>query len=66
MRNIKSGLKHIKKTKFMQEYNDMKAIKQLYENTKQGMKPFKVNVDVENVDGLDIISEEEVNELFNE
>ena len=42
----------------------MKAIKQLYEKTKQGMKPFKVNV--ENVDGLDIISEEEVNELFNE
>lgn len=44
----------------------MKAIKQLYENTKQGMKPFKVSVDVENVDGLDIISEEEVNELFDE
>lgn len=43
----------------------MKAIKQLYEKTKQGMKPFKVNVDVENVDGLDIISEEEVNKLFN-
>ena len=42
----------------------MKAIKQLYEKTKQGMKSFKVNA--ENVDGLDIISEEEVNELFNE
>ena len=64
MRNIKSGLKPIKKIKFMYEYNDMKVIKQLYEKTKQGMKPFKVNV--ENVDGLDIISEEEVNELFNE
>ena len=66
MRNIKSGLKPTKKIKFMYEYNDMKVIKQLYEKTKQGMKPFKVNVDVENVDGLDIISEEEVNELFNE
>lgn len=44
----------------------MKAIKQLYEKTKEGMKPFKVNVDIENVDGLDIISEKEVNKLFNE
>lgn len=43
----------------------MKAIKQLYEKTKEGMKPFKVNVDIENVDGLDVISEEEINGLFN-
>lgn len=43
----------------------MKTIKQLYEKTKEGMKPFKVNVDIENVSGLDIISEEEVNKLFN-
>ncbi len=43
----------------------MKATKQLYEKTKEGMKPFKVNVDIENVDGLDVISEEEINGLFN-
>ena len=39
----------------------MKAIKQLYEKTKQGMKSFKVNA--ENVDGLDIISEELMPEI---
>jgi len=43
----------------------MKVVKELYEKTKEGMKPFKVNVNVENVDGLDIISEKEIIDMFN-
>lgn len=42
----------------------MNIVKELYEKTKEGMKPFDVSVDIDNVKNIQFVNETDINNMF--